>query len=241
MELICIGSSSAGNCYVLKSSTGQMLLLEAGIHIDKVKKAVNYNISRIAGTILSHSHQDHSKSVWNLMNSGVRLYSSAGTISEIGAAGCPMATAIKAGEYTVIGEFQVKAFDIHHDSEEPFGFLIWHKEMGLTLFMTDTYYCDFRFHGLNHILIEANYSQERLDKGKRFLRDRVMESHMSIDACISTLKTTDMTNVRNIVLIHLSDSNSDEADFVKRVENITGKEVFAADAGLVIDFNKTPF
>jgi len=47
--------------------------------------------------------------------------------------------------------------------------------------------------------------------------------------------------VNNIVLIHLSDGNSDEAFFKDETERITGKNVTVARAGIVLDFNKTPF
>ena len=45
----------------------------------------------------------------------------------------------------------------------------------------------------------------------------------------------------NIVLIHLSDGNSDEERFVREVKEITGKPVYAANAGMVLDLSKQPY
>lgn len=73
------------------------------------------------------------------------------------------------------------------------------------------------------------------------MKDRVIKNHFNIDNCIDLLKSNDLTEVNNIVLIHLSDGNSDESDFKLRVEDATGKNVSVAAAGMGIDFGITPF
>ena len=55
------------------------------------------------------------------------------------------------------------------------------------------------------------------------------------------LKANDISKVNNIVLIHLSDDNSDAARFEKEIRDLTGKNVHVADEGMEIDFNVTPF
>jgi hypothetical protein len=55
------------------------------------------------------------------------------------------------------------------------------------------------------------------------------------------LRANDLTGVNNIVLIHLSDSNSDAPRFQKEVRELTGKTVWVAEAGLEINFDKEPF
>jgi uncharacterized surface protein with fasciclin (FAS1) repeats len=64
---------------------------------------------------------------------------------------------------------------------------------------------------------------------------------MSLDTCKRTLKANDLSQVNNIVLIHLSDGNSDAARFKREVQEVTGKTVWIADAGMEIPFNRTPF
>ena len=58
MVLRVLGSSSAGNCYILDNGK-EALVLECGVSLSKVKESVGYDISRIAGAFVSHEHNDH--------------------------------------------------------------------------------------------------------------------------------------------------------------------------------------
>lgn len=55
MFLKVIGSSSHGNSYILESKTGS-LLLECGIQFKKIQKAVNFDLSKLRGCLISHEH-----------------------------------------------------------------------------------------------------------------------------------------------------------------------------------------
>jgi phosphoribosyl 1,2-cyclic phosphodiesterase len=113
--------------------------------------------------------------------------------------------------------------------------------MGKLLYITDSYYCKYRFKGLNHIMIEANYSKEILnenlynDNTALPVRDRVVESHMSLETCKEFLQANDLSQVKDIALIHLSDSNSDAERFKREVEGLTGKPTYIASKGLEIE------
>src|SRR5690606_36939467 len=142
-----------------------------------------------------------------------------------------------------IGGFSVKGFPVEHDVPCMM-FLIEHDECGLTLFLTDTMYCRYTIPGLNNIIIECNHDLEILYGGNTpgFLRDRIVQSHMNKDTCKEFLLANDLSSVHNIVLIHLSNSNSDAVIFKKEITELTGKSVYIAEAGQVIDnFNKSPF
>jgi ribonuclease BN (tRNA processing enzyme) len=60
---------------------------------------------------------------------------------------------------------------------------------------------------------------------------------MSLQTCIKTLKANDLSQVNNIVLIHLSDRNSDESRFKSDVERATGKVVHVADKGMIVELH----
>ena len=64
---------------------------------------------------------------------------------------------------------------------------------------------------------------------------------MSLDTCKALLRANDLTAVNNIILIHLSDGNSNAELFKKEVAAETGKKVTIASKGIEIDFGKTPF
>lgn len=244
MKLNIINSNSDGNCYLFTDNGGNTLIVECGVRFERIKQALNFDFSGVVGCIITHEHGDHCKGAKEAVNAGVDIYATAGTIKGIKFDHHRLNALAKMRPFE-LGPFSIIAFDTHHDVNEPCGFLIKHEEMGTTLFLTDTIYCDFQFPGLNNILIEANYSQDIIDEklaGNRFLRNRVIQSHMSVETCLETLLANDLTAVNNIVLIHLSDRNSDARLFKQRIEEATLKTVTIAEAGLIIDnFNIHPF
>lgn len=247
MKLTVINSNSSGNAYIL-SNDNETLLIECGVRFDRIKKALNYSLRNVVGCIITHSHKDHCFAVHDLIKAGIDVYATYGTHVEMETDKGRKAFIVVPGQQFSLGNFQIKAFDIQHDTKEPVGYMIRHEETGDILFLTDTYYCKYKFPPMHNIIIEANYCQKILDvrlkngENPKFLRDRVITSHFSIDNCKELLKANDLSKVNNIVLIHLSDGNSDSRRFKKEVEELTGKIVHVAEPGLVIDnFHKQPF
>ena len=245
MKLIINGSNSKGNNYVLVSDSGEKLIIEAGIKLMELKQSLNFKIENISGVIISHFHLDHFKYADEYVKIGIKAYANKETIiksnlpnKEIFYTELIDKKQVKIGSYTVI------PFPLKHDVKT-FGFLIQHEEMGKVVFMTDTYYSPFKFQGVNNWIIEANYSEkilaEKESNGISYVTDRVRRSHLSVENCIKTLEANDLSLTNNIVLIHLSDSNSDEKLFHKMVSEATNKNVTVADKGVVIEFNKYSF
>lgn len=248
MKLHIINSNSKGNAYILQSSIGEALLIECGVNFQDIKKALQFNLKQVVGCIVTHEHQDHCKSVREVMAAGINVWASELTHEAMQTTMHHRACIIKPNEAAIgINNFKVRAFNVKHDAAEPLGYLINHIECGTVLFLTDSYYCEYNFTGLNNIIIEANYCETILDAktaagaNPKFLRDRVIQSHMSLQTCKTTLQAYDLSQVQNIVLIHLSDGNSDEKRFKREVEEVTGKRVFVAHHNQIIDFNKTAF
>ena len=80
MKLYILGSSSKGNCYLLQSEkTGEVLILEAGINLQEVKKALNFNLSSIVGCCITHEHGDHAKYVLQYLEARIPVRMSEGT------------------------------------------------------------------------------------------------------------------------------------------------------------------
>jgi phosphoribosyl 1,2-cyclic phosphodiesterase len=229
LNIKIIGSGSSGNCY--RVSDGKTsLLLEAGLPIKKIKQGCKFNLCEISGCLITHEHGDHAKSAKEIMQCGVNIYTSRGTAETLGIVDSYRCNCIELMHYTKIGTFQVLPFEVHHDAAEPVGYLINStatKER--LLFMTDTYYTQFTFSGLTHIMIEANFSEEALsDSDNDPRRRRLRHSHMSIENCTELLKANDLSSCREIWLIHLSSSNGDAEGFKRRVQEATGCEVHVA-------------
>jgi phosphoribosyl 1,2-cyclic phosphodiesterase len=247
MTLKILNSSSAGNCYIFDSGK-EALVVEAGVPFTEVKKALNFDISRIVGVLLSHEHADHAGHVKGFLRARIPVYASCGTIVAIeGCVSRPKMNILLHKEPQRIGSFAVMPFDVQHDAAEPFGFLLYHPDMGGVLFATDTYYMRYTAPGLSNILIECNYRQDILDENTRngslsaAQRKRTIMSHMSYETCLEALLANDLKAVNNIVLIHLSDANSNADEFRQGVASATGKTVHVAQKGMEIAFNKTPF
>jgi phosphoribosyl 1,2-cyclic phosphodiesterase len=60
------------------------------------------------------------------------------------------------------------------------------------------------------------------------MRRRLLRSHFSLENVLDFLKANDMSKVQEIHLLHLSDNNSDEVLFRRRVQEATGKPVYIA-------------
>lgn len=250
MELKILGSSSKGNCYILDNGK-EALVIECGISFNEVQKAVNFDISRIKGAIVSHEHGDHAKYVENFIQARIPVYMSTGTLHEVVKKfRSPYLSPLMMDAQckVAIGNFIVLPFAVQHDAREPFGFLIFHPECGKVLFATDTHYLRYTFQGLNNILIECNYRQDILDANVKSgklpmaLRERTIKSHCSYDTCKEALIANDLSKVNNIVLIHLSDGNSNEREFKQGILEATGKTIHIARSGMTIkNFNVSPF
>lgn len=250
MRLKIINSNSKGNCYLLESES-ETLLIECGVRFDLIQRAAGWRLNKIVGCIVTHSHADHCSGIKELSYAGIDIYATAGTCEELSEKFNPNPYRLHARHTELpfsLGSFRVIPFKTIHDTKEPCGFLIHHPETGVVLFLTDTVFSPFTFKGLNNVIVEANYCESILEEKRQsgatiaMLRDRVIESHMSLQNCKQLLAANDLSHVNNIVLIHLSDSHSHAERFKQEVRELTGKPVFIADKDMVIEnFNKEPF
>lgn len=250
MDLKIIGSGSKGNCYILDDGK-EALVIECGMPFVTVKRAVDFDIQRIAGAIITHEHGDHAKHVGKFLEAHIPVYMSSGTAKALNLQNVHGVKAVFDRVMESIGNFRILPFPTHHDAAQPFGYLIHHPAMGTVLFATDTR--DLRnpstrmirrFERLTHILIECNYWEYLLlsnDGLPREVKDRIRESHCSLEECVSTLQCQDLAGVVDITLIHLSDTNADAERFKTTVQEATGKTVHIAESGITMKFNKSPF
>ena len=224
-----IASSSAGNAYLVTDGKTS-LLLECGIRFADLRQALDFKMSAVDGCLVTHEHGDHAKSVKDVMKAGVECYTSAGTAEALRLSGHRL-NIIEAGKQINIGTWSIMPFDTVHDSKEPLGFLLASGGEKV-LFATDTAYIKYRFKGLTHIMLECNYhmdiAKERVARGEmaRPVKRRLIRSHMNLDNVLAFLAANDLSRVRGIWLLHLSDGNSDEQMFIDRVQKATGLPVY---------------
>ena len=229
LEFKSFASGSSGNMYTLTDGKTK-IMIEAGIKIRDIKKALDFKVSSVSGVLLSHIHKDHSRSIKDLVKLGVDCYMPHSTAQEIGVNHHRVKT-IEADKQFKIGTFTILPFNAEHDVET-FGYLIVNQQGEKLLFLTDSYYCRYKFKGLNIIAIEANYSmkilEEKIANGSlpEVMKTRLMRSHFSLENVKDFLKANDLSKVEEIWLLHLSDTNSDAEQFKREIAEQTGKMIY---------------
>lgn len=218
MVLKVLGSSSKGNCYVLENEK-EALVIDCGVSINSVKEAVNYNTSKIVGAIVTHCHGDHAKYVDNVEKMWINVFKPYETHEKI----------------VKFGGFTIQPFGLVHDVE-CYGFMIKHEEIGKLVYITDTEYCKYVFHDVNHFLIEANYDINTLDKESPNY-EHIIKGHMSIQQTCEFLKHNNSTLLENVILCHLSGLNGNGEHFIEEAKKVVYCDVTVARKGMEINIS----
>jgi len=215
MQLQILGSGSSGNGYVIQNEN-EALVLEAGVSHKEMLAAINYRPDRVKAFLVSHMHGDHAKYLrqyqWSIFGDTM-------------------------GHCNIIqpySHFTYQPFDVAHDAANQ-AFLIKHPDMGSLFYLSDAAYIPAKINGLNHLLIEANYSEDILDRNveqgtiHERLAERIKENHLSIERLEHWLNLIDLSQLRTVTLCHLSDKNSDKEWFRVRIEELAGVSVHIAE------------
>lgn len=230
MKIQVLGSSSKGNGYIITEGN-ETLVIEAGVSLSEVKQALNFDISKIQGVCISHEHLDHSKYIKQYTDAGLTVLA----LPEVFKKWNVKSTFAKEIEFSKgyrLGNFAIIPFEATHDVPCA-GYLIKHYEYGNILFLTDSFYSQYTFKDIRVIMIECNYSDEILNEnissGKvdYSIRKRIMTSHIGLDTTIEFLKANDLSKTEAILLMHLSDGNSNEKQFVDIIRKQTGIPTYA--------------
>lgn len=232
MDITVLASSSKGNAYLI--SDGQTsLLLDAGINIQSLQIKSGFRLCDVSGCLITHSHMDHVKAAKDLLKFGIDVYISKGESERAGLPPHHRLHRVKALQKFDVGTFRVTPFDVQHDTPEPLGFLVQSRATKENLlYFTDTYYIKYKFRNLHYIMAECNYSydavKESVDKGyiPQSLVPRLFKSHMSVEHLVQMLKANDLSNIKQIYLLHLSENNSRADEFKKTIQKVTGAEVY---------------
>ena len=73
------------------------------------------------------------------------------------------------------------------------------------------------------------------------MRGRLLGSHMELQTTKEILRTTDLSAANEVILLHLSDGNSNAKGFAEEVRQIAGKPAYIARAGLEVNLDKMPY
>lgn len=222
MVLKVLGSGSSGNTYLLENET-ECLVIEAGLPFMEVKKAIDFQTRKIVGVIAGHAHLDHS-----------------GRLGDYDGSGIPIFRPYEKFEKTVAyGNFKIYPFELLHNVP-CYGFYITHPDMGILVYASDTEYIKWKFANVNHFLVECNYDMKYVDRSLPNY-SHILSGHLSLDTCKEFLRVNNSTNIRNVVLCHLSSSNSDSNEFREEISKVVDCDVKIAKKGLTVNLDLVPF
>lgn len=228
LDIAVYASGSSGNCYTV-SGGETVVMLDCGLPFRRIERLTGFLLP--AAVLVTHEHKDHSKAAQDFMRRGVDVYMTTGTAAALGIEAQHRLHILNPMEQTTVGRITVSAFPTQHDAREPCGFLLDDGD-DRVLYATDTYYIKYQFPGVTKMLIEANHSYKILEENvtahilNKALAERLIKSHFSIENVLAFLKANDLSKVKEIWLIHLSDSNADAGKFARMVEAATGKPVY---------------
>lgn len=227
MEFINLGSGSSGNCYVLKTTSGY-IMIECGLEYKKIiSKLDDYElkIEDIKYLLVSHKHSDHAKSIDELK---------ALNIPFIAPFSAPCGEKVK-----ILDKLWVLPFMVRHDVD-CYGYIIYDSGSAESLlFLTDTRLFDFKYiyYTFDYIMIECNHirkqleaiMQTALDKGdavKVFKYKRQASYHMGLGSCKKFLSNMNLTKTKSIFLIHLSRECCNDAQVKAEIKELTKRPTY---------------
>ena len=238
MRTLFTRTGSDGNCTVFQDHKGVMLAIDAGIPLNEVNKGIGYQLSSLKHCLVTHAHGDHSKYIKDLVSRGVTIYLSQETKNTLNICDSLYIRVIKPKQQFKIGHsFIVLPFEVPHCNSDGstcqnFGFLVYSiADQEKIFYATDCQYIPQKFKKLDRIFIECNY---RADMGalledaetNAYVEKRRFTSHMSLSGCVEFLKKQDLSQVKEIRLLHLSGSQYYLKDSIKlEVEQSIGRTV----------------
>ena len=222
MILKTLGTGSKGNCYILTDDSGESLILDAGVKSAEIKKALDFDFSKVSGVLCTHAHKDHSLSLPEMEMLGLDVF--APFLVDGGR------------DKRTFGKYAVQSFDVPHDGEPCVGFYIRHISGFKMLYVTDYEYVKYNFakQKVNAILCEANWSKDFVNTDTPYAKHKIL-GHASLDVCKGFIEANKSEELQYVVICHTSNA-IDVTQAVAEVKEIAGNEVVVdyADKGKVI-------
>lgn len=222
MKILYSKTSSQGNCSVIESGNGKLLIIDAGIPYKKVDKEIGYRLHEAEALLITHAHSDHTGHISDFLSSGINTHLGVETASalEIGAYSRLIHELAPCAQIS-LSDFMILPLEMHHTNSdgtpcECLGYLILDKSTGeKMLWATDTLYIKNRFPPLDFYCIEANFFESDdytnlMDAIEKSVEMRRVQSHMSFESALKFISIQDLSKCKEIRLLHLSSSLSEK-------------------------------
>ena len=255
IKFICFGSGSSGNCYYLYTeNTG--LLIDSGVGVRAIKKYFRDRempYRHISHILVTHDHADHVKSVGAVSTElAVPVYTTAPVhvgISQNYVVRAKVAEEnkrfIEKNEPFAVGDFEVTAFSVPHDSRDNVGYCVRCNGVCFVLITDAGYVTEEMKHYMseaNYLVVEANHDREMLRNGHypEFLKTRVASptGHLSNKECADAIAENCTEKLKHVWLCHLSEENNHPELAKKTVQTVLAQYGIVADKDFRLDVLK---
>ena len=237
MKLKCLGTGSHGNSYAVIDKNNNILLLDVGIPFKEIKIGIDFQISKVKGALISHVHHDHAAAARDLEKAGIPI----------------IAPYIEKPKVTHLGGgFMVQYFpltdkDNHFThtngdgSECPiYGYVITHDVEPIKMvYITDCSLIKWRFKNVNTLLLGIDYADNFLESESNEVKKyHVLSGHLSLETGMDFIKVTDRDKtLKDVIIGHLSDDNSDHELFKNEISRVTDANVNVARKGAIYELS----
>lgn len=222
MKVITLASGSKGNCTLIATDTTK-ILVDQGLTLVDVEarlKSINVNPNEIYAILITHEHCDHTKGVGTF----ARKY------------GCYVVANIEEwsvldGKIGMINENQkikwtspnfylkdltISGFKLSHDAHTCFGYSFYNQGYKISIatdFGIVTNQILENLKDSNILILEANHDENLLlhnPKYSSLLKQRILSSkgHISNKTCAQIIGEIFSSNLKQVILAHLSEENN---------------------------------
>lgn len=235
VELVILGSGSNGNTAVVRADDC-LLLLDAGLGARKTLQrlaAHGIDPAEIDAVLLTHEHGDHAGGLPVLLRSlRCPVYATRLTADEVRGQDPRNAAAdwriFATGCSFTLGRFEVTAFSVPHDANDPVGFTLRTTSASMAL-LTDLGHINHsvvhHVTGVDCLFIEANHDEQMLqaDTKRPFsIKQRILSphGHLSNRAAGELAARAHTPRLQHVVLGHLSRDCNEPALAVETVRGL---------------------
>ena len=227
MQIDVLASSSLGNAYIVSDGTTS-ILLDAGIPYKELQVKSDFKVNEVAACFISHSHQDHSKAVKDLLSATIDVYALPETLSAMGVSDHHRTHSVEPLKSITINTFEIMAITMYHDCP-CVGYMVYSEKTGERLFFaTDTYKITVNPQSVDYLILEINYQKEIVNnlvnegKMEASIRARLLFSHYELSKALKWLKKIDKSRLKRIYVAHLSNGHSNAEHIRQAVIAETG-------------------
>ena len=223
LKFASLGSGSEGNSFLVKSHQATVMV-DCGFNFKETSKRLkklDIDLSEISGILITHEHEDHCKSVSQILkNNNIKIYSTYGTAKRLDLIND--IEIINTNELIQINDIKISIIPVPHDASEPCHFVFESNNTKIGI-ITDfgfvTNKIKNNYSDLNLLVVEANHDEVLLENSRypRNLKKRILGKYGHVDNKTVKDFIVDIKkeNLKKIIFCHLSKNNNSK-DLVKR-------------------------